>query len=119
MKINIYNQDEVGRWVQELIKQNRLHEFYTSSAWLNLRVEVLEEDKHECQRCKERGFYTKANHVHHVQFLKKHPRLALSKTYIYQGKEYRNLKSLCKNCHEIIHEHRQKDKKTPLTEERW
>jgi 5-methylcytosine-specific restriction protein A len=118
-RLNIHNQDEVGRWVQQLIDENNLHAFYTSSYWLNLREEVLREYKYECQDCKARGWYTKANHVHHIQYVKNHPRLALSKTYIFQGKEYRNLIPLCHDCHEKRHDYRQKKKKKPLTEERW
>jgi len=112
-------EDEVGKWVQKLIDQDRLHDFYTSSLWLNLRKEVLEEYKHECLQCKSRGFYKKATHVHHVQYVRKHPRLALSKTYIFQGKEYKNLISLCHNCHEEVHGYRARTKNKPLTKERW
>lgn len=119
MSGRIHNQDELERWILQFIEEDNLHEFYTSSEWLNLRSEVLEEHKHECQRCKERGFYTRANHVHHVQFVKRHPRLALSKTYIFQGKEYKNLIPLCHNCHEQAHGYRQKEAKKLLTEERW
>ena len=121
MNININNQEEVGKWIQQLIDEKRLHEFYTSSAWLNLRDEVLREHKYECQECKKRGFYTKANHVHHVQYVIKHPRLALSKTYIFQGKEYKNLIPVCKKCHETVcHPERLRwNAKEPLTEERW
>jgi 5-methylcytosine-specific restriction endonuclease McrA len=117
--VDIYNQDEVGRWIQSLIDADNLHEFYTCSAWLNLRENVLAEYHYECQDCKDKGFYTKANHVHHVQYVRKHPRYALSKTYIFQGKEYKNLIPLCHNCHEIRHGYRQKEEKKPLTEERW
>ena len=117
--MNIKNQDEVGCWVQKLIDEDNLHAFYTSSAWLNLRKETLREHKNECQDCKSRGFYKKANHVHHVQYVIKHLRLALSKTYIYQDKEYKNLIPLCHDCHEQRHGYRQKEKKEPLTKERW
>jgi 5-methylcytosine-specific restriction protein A len=113
------NQEALVQWLKKLIDSGNLHEFYTSSAWLKLRDEVLAEHKYECQDCKARGFYTKANHVHHVQYVKKHPQLALSKTYMYQGKEYKNLIPLCHDCHEQRHEYRQKEKKKPLTEERW
>lgn len=119
MKLNLKNLEEVGRWVRSLIDSNNLHAFYTSSEWLHTRDEVLEEDKHECQDCKVRGFYTKATTVHHVQYLRKHPELALSKFYEYAGKVYRNLISLCHDCHEKRHGYRQKEKKKPLTEERW
>lgn len=105
--------------IKLLAEKNNLHAFYTCSEWLRLREEVLQEYKHECQKCKGRGFYTKATHVHHVQYVRKHPELALSKTYIYNGKQYKNLIPLCHNCHEEEHDHRQKTKKKPLTEERW
>lgn len=113
------DQIQVGNWIRKLIDENNLHAFYTNSEWLKLRADVLDEHKNECQRCKERGFYTKANTVHHVQYVKKHPELALSKTYIYQGKEYKQLLPLCHSCHEEVHGYRQKVKKKPLTEERW
>ena len=117
--MNINNQDEVGAWVQSLIDKNNIHAFYVSTYWLNLRTDVLDEYKHECQHCKAKGFYTKANHVHHVQYVKKHPRDALSKVYIFQGKVRQNLIPLCHNCHEIVHGYRQKEKEKPLTIERW
>ena len=118
--INIHNADEVGHWVRQLIYDNKLHVFYTSSYWLKLRDEVLREHKYECQDCKGRGFYRKADTVHHEQFIKKHPRLALSKTYIFNGKIYRQLTPLCHDCHERRHDYRRKkEEKKPLTEERW
>lgn len=117
--MNVSNQDEVGRWVQNLIDANRIHDFYVSSWWLRLRADVLREHKGECQHCKDRGYYAKANTVHHVQYVKKHPGLALSRTYIYEGKEMQNLIPLCHNCHEIVHGYRKKKIEKPLTEERW
>jgi len=119
IKLNLKNLEEVGRWVRSLIDSNNLHMFYTCSEWLHLRDEVLEEYKHECQHCKARGYYKKANTVHHVQYVRKHPELALSKTYIYNGKEYKQLIPLCHDCHERAHAYRVKNKKKPLTEERW
>ena len=113
------NEDQVQSWIRKLIDEGRLHEFYKSKQWLHLREEVLKEFKYECQDCKSKGFYKKADTVHHVQFVIKHPRLALSKFYEYAGKIYRNLIPLCHNCHELRHEYRQKDKPKPLTEERW
>jgi 5-methylcytosine-specific restriction endonuclease McrA len=112
--------DELEQWILRLIAENNLHEFYTSSVWLKTRQEVLDEFKKEgCLDCKAKGFYTEADTVHHVQFLKKHPRLALSKFYEYAGKIYRNLIPLCHDCHEKRHGYRRKDKPKPLTEERW
>jgi len=122
LDVDIHNKEEVGRWVRQLIEDDRLHEFYTSSYWLNLRDEVLNGFKRECQECKKRGKYTKAVIVHHVKHLKEYPELALSKTYIAEnGKEQVQLKPVCKECHEYVEhpERLRRKKKKPLTEERW
>lgn len=118
MIINRNDLDAVGKWVQQLIDENRIHNFYTSSEWLRLRKEVLEEYRNECIDCKAKGFYTKASHVHHQQYVRKHPRLALSKTYTFKGKEYINLVPLCWICHQERHGYHHK-KKEELTKERW
>lgn len=112
-------EEQCGRWISRLIEEDRLEEFYSSKEWRKLRKEVLAEHKNECQDCKDKGYYTKADTVHHNQFVRKHPRLALSKVYTFQGKEYKNLIPLCHDCHEIRHGYRQKEKKEPLTVERW
>jgi 5-methylcytosine-specific restriction endonuclease McrA len=117
--MNVFNQDEVGQWISKLIAEDRLEEFYNSRYWRTLRKEVLKKYKAECQMCKSRGFYTKANHVHHVQYVRRHPKLALSKIYMFHGIEYENLIPLCHNCHEEVHGYRQKEKKELLTVEMW
>ncbi len=99
--------------------KNDIHRFYTWSKWLKVRGEVLKEDKYECQDCKEKGIYTKATTVHHDNFVRKHPELALEKNYVYDGKTKRNLISLCFNCHEARHGYRKKNKHKLITEERW
>ncbi len=121
LNINIHSQEAVGRWIKELIAADNLHVFYTSSYWLKLRKEVLAEQNNECQICKSRGQYSKATTVHHNQYVRKHPRLALSKTYEFRGKVYKNLVALCHSCHEEVHGYRQpaKPKEEPLTVERW
>jgi len=111
-------EDEASKWVSKLIADDRLDLFYSSPQWRHLRKEVLAEYKGECQMCKAKGFYTKANTVHHVQYVRKHPRYALSKTYTFQGKEYINLIPLCHEHHEEVHGYRQKPKEQ-LTIERW
>jgi 5-methylcytosine-specific restriction endonuclease McrA len=113
------NEDQVYTWICKLIAEDRLEEFYNSKEWRHLRKEVLTEYKYECQDCKTKGYYTKADTVHHQQYVRKHLRLALSKRYIFQGKEYINLVPLCHNCHEIRHGYRLKEKKKLLTEEKW
>lgn len=117
--MNAQNKDEVGKWITHLIEINRLHDFYVSKYWIRKRKEVLAENKSECQDCKAKGYYTKATHVHHNQFVRRHPRLALSKTYVFKDKEYINLVCLCHDCHEQRHGYRQGEKKEPLTLERW
>jgi 5-methylcytosine-specific restriction endonuclease McrA len=112
-------EEQCNQWISKLITENRLEEFYNSKEWRHLRIEVLVEYKYECQMCKAKGFYTKATTVHHVQYVRKHPRYALSKVYIFQGVIYINLIPLCHACHEEVHGYRQKEKKEPLTEERW
>lgn len=112
-------EEQCGKWVSKLIAEDRLDRFYNSPQWRKLRKEIIAENKNECQDCKAKGYYTKANTVHHQQHVRKHPRLALSRTYIFQGKEYINLVPLCHDCHEIRHGYRQKERKEPLTVERW
>lgn len=105
-------------YVEKCISED-IHCFYTWSLWERIRKQVLEMDKHECQDCKEKGRYTKATTVHHNQYVRKYPELALEIWYTFQGKKYRNLVSLCHNCHEERHGHRKKKEVKPLTEERW
>ena len=92
-------------WIRQLIKDDRIVAFYKSQEWTALRAEVLHEQHYECQRCLERGRYTRAEMVHHVNEVRKVPRLALSKHYIDEyGVEQKNLLALCNTCHEIIHD---------------
>lgn len=108
-------------WIRERIKADDLHAFYTCSEWLHLRAEVLAADKHECQVCKSKGKYKRAELVHHVNHVRQHPELALSKYYTIGQKKRRNLISVCKDCHETVcHPERMCNEwKEPLTEERW
>ena len=93
---------------------------YKSRKWKRLRAEVLASDKYECQDCKARGRYTRADTVHHIKRVKQYPKLAMSKIYIdEQGNVKRNLISLCRDCHEKAHGFRCKDNVEFLTEEKW
>lgn len=105
-------------YVRKCIDDNNLHRFYTWAPWINLRAEVLRDDKGECQTCKRRGIYAKATHVHHLKHVRKHPELALVK--IMPGGT-RQLVSLCKACHELEHPERMRKGGCgePITEERW
>ena len=94
--------------------------FYESRIWRRLRKEVLMADKYECLHCKAKGKYTKANTVHHCNYLKLHPELALEKFYKDDdGVVKRNLVSLCHDHHEEIHQWVRKEMPEPLTVERW
>ena len=91
--------------------------FYNSRVWRRKRREVLTLDHNECQHCKEHGKYTKATEVHHVNKIKDRPDLALEiYTLDKNKKKYRNLISLCKQCHKQLHD--DEYYKEPLTEER-
>ena len=101
-------------WLNQCLTQGDEKRFYLSPMWRRKRKEVLAMDKHECQLHKQRGQYRKATMVHHVNQLKHRPDLGLS---VWDGKE-RNLLSLCNDCHEEIHNHRQETKE-PVTVEWW
>lgn len=112
----------LASYIRMLIAEDRIIEFYQSEDWKELRSEVLEEHHNECQKCLERGRYTQADCVHHVNEVKHRPDLALSKTYKDgEGKEQKQLIPLCNTCHNIIHDKlynwQRKDKFT--NEERW
>lgn len=109
--------EEQIKYVEDCIRED-IHRFYIWGEWKRVRRHVLEIDKQECQRCKTKRRYTKATTVHHVNYLKRHPELALEIWYTWQGQQKRNLVSLCHECHEAVHGYR-KPKQKPLTEERW
>jgi len=79
MRPLLANQEQLEKWILELIKQNNVAEFYNWRVWRKLAADVLKEQKHECQVCKARGVLTKATTVHHVNYLRNAPRLALSR----------------------------------------
>lgn len=83
-------------WLQEMIRKNNLHGFYSSAEWQRLAATAREQQHNECQRCREMGCYSPCAAVHHIRRVKKYPELALS---------IENLECLCRACHE--EEHRQ------------
>ena len=94
--------------------------FYHLSEWLSTRAFVLRRDHNECMRCigkwksdipLKKFRIRKATHVHHIKALKDHPELCLDPD---------NLISLCFGCHEDVERRGiSKEKKIPLTLERW
>lgn len=107
-------QKDLAKWINELIEQGCLWRFYKSKEWINLRNQILKENHYECAICKSKGIITRydidkdgnkklISTVHHVQYVRNHPELALSRTYTYKGKTYINLIPICKACHNRIH----------------
>lgn len=102
------NTNELVKWINELIEKDELWRFYKSTEFRRLKEEVLREQHYECQECKKLGKITEAEIVHHVQFVRKYPELALSKYYTYKGKQYKNLVALCKPHHNKAHPEKMK-----------
>lgn len=69
--------------------------FYKTKQWKSLRDSILRRDGYMCQYCKRYGKHVQADHVHHVLPREFYP-------------EYRytpwNLISLCKTCHNTMHD---------------
>lgn len=128
------NKSELKTWIKKLIEKDELWRFYKSKEWIKLKESVLKENHYECEECKKKGIITRydvdsdgnkklISTVHHVQFVRKHPELALSRTYVFNGKKYQNLIPVCKACHNRLHPEKMKNKsmseKGYVNEERW
>nr|DAM20930.1 MAG TPA: HNH endonuclease [Caudoviricetes sp.] len=116
-------EDQLEAWIKQLIAKKQLTKFYKWTEWRKLSAEIMKENNYECQYCKRKGIHTPARSVHHVQWVRKHPRLAMSRTYTYNGETFKNLIPLCESCHNEQHP----DKRVPtdhkkdhfVNEERW
>lgn len=97
--------------------------FYAHRDWKHLRRKVIELDHGECFECRKRGRYTKGLICHHVNHVKVKPELALDLYYIDdEGNKQRNIVYVCKECHETVchpERLRWREKKKPLTQEKW
>ena len=73
--------------------------FYNSAEWRKMRDYILKRDCYECVWCAQEGrVATRADgvlEVDHIKELSSHPELALDE---------RNLRTLCKSCHNKRHE---------------
>lgn len=101
--------------LMQYIYTDRLMKFYKSREWKALRLEALKRDNYECQACKRKGKYKKAQCVHHLKEVKIVPLLALTLS---------NLESLCNACHNKEHDRygiklREEGKQRFTNEERW
>ncbi len=101
-----------------IIKNGEFKKFYKSKQWRDMRLQALQRDKFECQRCNgsfgsnDEVKLTTATEVHHIKPIKEFPELCLALS---------NLVSLCHRCHDII-EGRftvYPVRKQKLTEEKW
>lgn len=124
--MNIPRDIPLATWIRELIATNRLIVFYKSKEWIELKNEVMQENHFECQECLKRGKVTTSDlHVHHVNEVRTHPELALSKYYIDKnGEQQKNLIPLCRKHHNEVHDRfsdfRQRNGKERFeNEERW
>ena len=104
-----------------LLAEGHGDRFYSWRVWRDrVRPAVLKLDRYECQRCKARGRYARADIVHHVKHLDQRPDLALSLFDPDTGE--RQLLSVCKSCHEELHPEALavcQAAEPPVTAERW
>lgn len=111
--------EELVEWIRKLTEEDKLYKFYKSKEWINLKRKVLKASHNECAWCREKGKISRAEEVHHVQFVRKHPELALSEYYTYKGEQHKNLIPLCHDCHDKAHERMGYKTKKRINEERW
>ena len=92
-------------YIEQLIASDELWRFYKSKEWVALKNKVLKENHYECAECKKRGKITRydvdaegrkklLSTVHHINHVRSHPELALTKD---------NLIPVCKACHNKLH----------------
>lgn len=101
----------------QAIESGNVKKFYKSGIWEDKREEILKRDNYECQRCKDKSGFAKAEIVHHIKHLRDYPELALVDD---------NLKSVCSTCHNQLHPEKfekfrenWQERKEPITPERW
>ena len=110
--------DYIVEWVFDLIREDRIHDFYRSRIWRNKSLEVRRRQK-ECQEHKRLKSYVAPQMVHHVMPLKQHPQLALSDYYLEaDGTKRVQLEAECHACHERL-ERRDGSKTAEKFPERW
>ena len=92
-------------WIRQLIREDKIYQFYKSDDWLELRDEVMRDHHNECLHCMRNGIYKRAEMVHHVNEVRKRPDLALTKEFrdAITNETVINLIPLCNSCHEMEH----------------
>ncbi|EOS79608.1 hypothetical protein C817_02583 [Dorea sp. 5-2] len=106
------DQKKDGEWVRKITATSYRgwRAFYHTTVWKHKRKKILKRDHNACVRCRQLGRYAEAVTVHHVRHLKDAPELALTDE---------NLVSLCKDCHDAMHEKKKKKPTGYQNEERW
>ena len=116
---------DLVQFIRDCEAKDKMYRFYKLKSWIRLRDEVLYESHNECYDCKQRGILTLGTEeepleVHHVNFVRDRPDLALSKFYVDRfGIVHPNLVALCHKCHDKRHERFGPSSKHFINEERW
>lgn len=117
--VPVMTPDKLAR-LTAMLAAGRENVWYNSSDWGRVKEAVKRMDHCECLVCKAMGRHSPARVVHHVKHLRDRPDLALS---IYDPDTgARQLISVCKDCHEMLHPEAQRQYRlriAPLTPERW
>lgn len=108
------------KWINKLIKQDKMYQFYKSKKWINLKNEVMEEFHHECYLCRQQGKISRAYIVHHIFHVRDYPQYALSRFVLNRetGKKERNLIAVCLSCHETVCHPEKREKALKKLEEK-
>lgn len=114
------NKKNLVDWINKLIAEDRLSDFYTSRPWRKARAISFEQNNYECQECKRNGKLTLLAHPgqqpragevkgigHHKKPVRKYPQLALTVS---------NIEPVCWSCHNKIEK---ENTENILTEEIW
>lgn len=113
------------RFIRDCEQKNKMYRFYKLKPWIKLRDEVLKESHNECYDCKNQGIITLGTdeeplEVHHINFVKIRPDLALSKFYVdIDGMLKPNLVALCHRCHDKRHGRFGTSSTNYINEEKW
>lgn len=111
--------DKLAR-LTAMLATGRENVWYNSGDWAAVKSAVKKIDHYDCLICKAMGRRRAARIVHHVKHLRDRPDLALS---IYDPDTgVRQLISVCKDCHEMLHPEAQRQYRphaAPVTPERW
>ena len=112
-------------FIRDCEAKDRMYRFYKWKPLIRLRDEVLRESHNECYDCKQKGILTLGTNeepleVHHINFVKVRPDLALSKFFVdTDGKLKPNLVALCHKCHDKRHGRFGPSSNSYINDEKW